>query len=100
MCLPTYFVLNSITFVWNDEKARNNSSKHNGITFQQAAEAFFDPFLKVVDASRNDEARDAIIGLDTRWNLLFVVHIEFEDDVIRIISACKATRKEREYYED
>jgi len=74
--------------------------KHNGITFQQAAEAFFDPFIKIVDASRNDEARDAIIGLDTRWNLLFVVHIEFEDDVIRIISARKATRKEREYYED
>lgn len=98
--MDVYFVLNGITFVWNDEKARNNPSKHNGITFQQAAEAFFDPFLKVVDASRNDEARDAIIGLDTRWNLLFVVHIEFEDDVIRIISARKATRKEREYYED
>jgi hypothetical protein len=97
--MDVYFVLNSITFVWNDEKARNNPSNHNGITFQQAAEAFFDPFLKVVDASRNDEARDAIIGLDTRWNLLFVVHIEFEDDVIRIISARKATRKERESYE-
>ena len=82
------------------KKSRNNPSKHNGITFQQAAEAFFDPFIKIVDASRNDEARDAIIGLDTRWNLLFVVHIEFEDDVIRIISARKATRKEREYYED
>jgi uncharacterized DUF497 family protein len=98
--MDVYLVLNGITFVWNDEKARNNPNKHNGVTFQQAAEAFFDPFLKVVDASRNDEARDAIIGLDTRWNLLFVVHIEFEDDVIRIISARKATRKEREYYED
>ncbi|AFZ27904.1 hypothetical protein Cylst_5929 [Cylindrospermum stagnale PCC 7417] len=97
--MDVYFVLNGITFVWNDEKARNNPSNHNGITFQQAAEAFFDPFLKVVDASRNDEARDAIIGLDTRWNLLFVVHIEFQDDLIRIISARKATRKEREYYE-
>ena len=98
--MDVYFILNGITFVWNEEKSRNNHSKHNGITFQQAAEAFFDPFIKIVDASRNDEARDAIIGLDTRWNLLFVVHIEFEDDVIRIISARKATRKEREYYED
>jgi hypothetical protein len=34
------------------------------VTFQQAAEALFDPFLTVVDASRNDEARDAIIGMD------------------------------------
>lgn len=98
--MDVYFVLNGITFVWNEEKSLNNLSKHNGITFKQAAEAFFDPFIKIVDASRNDEARDAIIGLDTRWNLLFVVHIEFEDDVIRIISARKATQKEREYYED
>ncbi|MCC5657035.1 BrnT family toxin [Nostoc sp. XA010] len=53
----------------------------------------------VVDASRNDEQRDAVIGLDRRWNLLYVVYIERENDMIRIISARKATRKEREYYE-
>ncbi|HLP91162.1 MAG TPA: BrnT family toxin [Nostocaceae cyanobacterium] len=98
--MDVYFVLNGITFVWNAEKARNNPIKHDGVTFEQAAEAFFDPFLKIVDASRNHEERDAIIGMDTHWNLLFVVHIDFEDDVIRIISARKATRKESEYYED
>jgi uncharacterized protein len=81
-------------------KAQGNPSKHGGITFQQAAEAFFDPFLIVIDASRNDEARDAIIGMDRRWNLLYVVHIEREKSVIRIISARKATRQEREDYED
>ncbi|MEH2226984.1 BrnT family toxin [Nostoc sp.] len=59
----------------------------------------FDPFLVAVDASRNDEERDAVIGLDRRWNLLYVVYIERENDMIRIISARKATRKEREYYE-
>lgn len=95
-----YFVLNGIQFVWNDEKAKINPQKHDGVTFQQAIEAFFDPLLVVVDASRNDEARDAIIGLDQRWSLLYVVFIEREDDVIRIISARKATRKEREYYEN
>nr|WP_231663744.1 BrnT family toxin [Pseudanabaena sp. 'Roaring Creek'] len=58
--------------------------------FQQATEAFFDPFLVVVDASRNDEERDAVIGLDKRWNLLYVVYVERENDVIRIISARKA----------
>lgn len=97
--MNVYFALNGITFVWDDEKARNNPSKHGGITFQQAAEAFFDPFLIVVDASRNEEAHDAVIGLDTRWNLLFVVHIEREENVIRIISARKATRQERAEYE-
>ena len=95
-----YFVLNGITCVWNDEKARINPQKHDGVTFQQAVEAFFDPLLVVVDASRNDEARDAIIGLDRRWNLLYVVFIERGDDMIRIVSACRATRKEREYYEN
>jgi uncharacterized protein len=62
--MDVYFVLNGITFIWNPEKARINPVNHAGITFQQAAEAFFDPFLILVDASRNDEARDAVIGLD------------------------------------
>jgi uncharacterized DUF497 family protein len=97
--MDVYFVLNGVTFVWNDEKARINPIKHDGVTFQQAIEAFFDPFLVVVDASRNDEARDAVIGLDRHWNLLYVVYIERENDIIRIISARKATRKEREDYE-
>jgi uncharacterized DUF497 family protein len=97
--MNVYFVLNSITFIWDDGKARINPINHDGITFQQAAEAFFDPFLVVVDASRNEEARDAVIGLDSRWNLLYVVHIEREENVIRIISARKATRQERAEYE-
>jgi len=97
--MDVYFVLNGITFIWDDEKARINFRKHDGITFQRAVEAFFDPFLVVVDASRNDEARDAVIGLDTRWNLLYVVHIEREDNIIRIISARKSTRQERAEYE-
>ena len=83
-----------------NEKARINAIKHDGITFQQAAEAFFDPFLIVVDASRNKEARDAVIGLDTRWNLLYVIHIEREENIIRIISARRATRQERAEYEN
>jgi uncharacterized protein len=98
--MDVYFVLRGITFVWNNDKARRNPEKHDGITFQQAAEAFFDPFLIIIDASRNDEAREAVIGLDTRWNLLYVVHIEPEDSVIRIISARKATRQERAEYEN
>lgn len=93
------FLFNGIIFVWNDEKARVNPLKHDGVTFQQAAEVFFDPLLLVVDGSRNDEARDAVIGLDRRWNLLYVVFIERENDIIRIISARKATRQERELYE-
>lgn len=98
--MNVYFVLNGITFSWDDEKARINPINHDGVTFQQATEVFFDPFLIIVDASRNNELRDAVIGLDTRWNLLYVVHIEQEESGIRIISARKATRQERAKYEN
>jgi uncharacterized protein len=50
--------------------------------------------------TKKREARDAIIGLDSRWNLLYVVRIEREDKVIQIISARKATRQERTQYEN
>ena len=93
------FELNQIPFVWNQAKAQENLRKHS-VAFEQAAQAFFDPFLRVVDASPDDEARDAIIGMDEQWNLLFVVHIAFEDESVRIISARKATRNERRVYED
>ena len=74
--------------------------KKHGVSFQQATSAFFDPFLRVVDASPEEEARDAIIGMDENWDLLFVVHIIVEDDRVRIVSARKATRSERHDYED
>ncbi len=93
------YTYNGIGFIWNKDKEAKNKSKHGGIDFRQASTAFFDPFLKVVDASRNNEARDALIGMDQQWNVLFVVHIQIEDDEIRIISARKATSKERRDYE-
>lgn len=46
--------------------------------------------------------RDLILAAEQndRWNLLYVVHIEREENVIRIISARKATRQERSEYEN
>lgn len=93
--MDIHFDLNGVAFVWNVEKARLNTVQHDGITFERAAEVFFDPFLRVVDASRNDEARDAVIGYDTQGRLLYVVHVVFENEVIRLISARKATATER-----
>jgi len=53
--MDTRFVLHGITFVWDSNKASTNLRKHR-IPFEQAAEAFFDPFLKLVDASQHEEA--------------------------------------------
>ena len=94
-----HYHLNGCDFVWNPRKAAGNPGKHDGVTFEQATSVFFDPLFRLVDAGRNDEARDAIIGFDAQGRLLFVVHIQFEEAHIRIISARKATPHERQDHE-
>ncbi|HKS09659.1 MAG TPA: BrnT family toxin [Pyrinomonadaceae bacterium] len=86
-------------FEWDVKKASENFAKH-GVTFYEAAEVFYDPnALNDYDSKHSTiEARFFIIGLSTR-RLLFVVYIEPEADVVRIISARKAGRIEREVYE-
>jgi uncharacterized DUF497 family protein len=91
------FELNGSLFVWNAEKAEANWHKH-GVRFEQAATSFGDPLLVLVDASRQDEARDAVIGFDANGRLLYVVHIEFDGDCIRLISARRATAEEERRY--
>lgn len=97
--MDIHFHLNGTAFIWNAKKAAANPVHHDGIRFEQAATVFFDPFFRLVDASRNDEARDAVIGYDEQSRLLFVVHVEVEDDTIRIISARKATNEERKHHD-
>ena len=93
------YTLQGITFVWDSEKATKNDYTHK-ISFETACEAFFDPFLRVMDASRNDESRDGLVGMNKTGHLLFVVHIVQEEERIRIISARKATIEERKFYEN
>lgn len=89
------FELNGTTSVWDEAKAAANPRRHDGVTFEQAATVFFDPLFRLVDASRNDESRDAAIGFDAAGRLLFVVHVERDGETIRIVSARKATKQER-----
>lgn len=93
------YELNGLSFVWDARKAAANPLRHDGITFEQAATAFFDPFFRLVDASRHGEARDALIGYDETGRLLFVVHIELAVEAIRLISARRATQDERRTHE-
>ncbi len=75
------YVLNGIVFVWNEQKAQLNQQKHDGVTFEQAAEVFFDPFVKIVDASREFEAREAAISLfqHSGLHVRSVKSMKFED---------------------
>ena len=68
--------------------------------FEMACEAFFDHFAVYVDATDGEEGRNAVIGLSRARSLLYVVHVECEEDNIRIISDREATNRERNIYED
>jgi len=92
------FEIGGDTFVWNEEKARQNWRKH-GVRFEEAATVFGDPLFVLVDASRNEEGRQAAIGFDTAGRLLYVVHIEIESESIRIISARRASPEEELEYD-
>lgn len=90
---------NNITFSWHDRKLAVNERKHR-ISLEQAAQAYFDPFARFVDASRHGEPREAYIGRDFSLKLLYVVHRQhFENDIL-IISARLATSDEEQYYDD
>ena len=85
---------------WNAQKARENLRKH-GVSFEEASSVFFDP-LSVTgydpDHSVN-ERRLVTFGMSSSGRLLVVAHAE-KEDAIRIISARRTTRAEREPYEE
>jgi len=91
--------LQGIEFEWDQDKAEINVQKH-GVTFEEAAEVFFDPFYQSGDASVNEkEDRDFIIGYTFAQRLLLAVYTERVERT-RIISARPATRIERKTYEE
>ena len=89
-----------INFLWDETKNRKNIISHK-ISFEEAKTVFFDPNAKVIfdpDHSQNED-RFIILGLSKLLNILVVCHCYKENDnVIRIISARKATQKERKQY--
>ncbi len=89
-----------LLFEWDPEKAKSNEQKH-GITFEEASSVFADAFsLTIHDPLHSeDEERFVIIGISIKNRILTVVHTEREGR-LRIISARKATNKERFYYEN
>lgn len=89
-------------FEWDTNKAKSNLIKH-GIRFEEAVLVFDDPYhLSLQDRHENGEFRWQTIGLVHGLIVVMVAHtVRFEsgDEVIRIISARKADRKERSRYE-
>ena len=86
-------------FEWDAEKAASNLKKH-GVSFQEAATAFGDPFsATIADPDHSeDEDRYVLLGETYQGRLVVVVHTDREETV-RIISARLASRRERKSYE-
>ncbi len=91
------FRLEGVEFEWDTNKAESNLEKH-GVSFEEAAEVFFDPFYQEGDATINDELRDFILGYSLSQRLLLVVYVE-RGLRSRIISSRPATRIEKQLYE-
>ncbi len=94
--------MKAIIFEWDPDKERVNISKH-GVSFEEAVSAFDDEYAILFDDPDHsiDEERMLLIGFSARARLLIVSHcLRASDEVIRIISARKATKREANQYQD
>ena len=85
--------------IWDQKKAKENLRKH-GISFEEAQTVLESRQQLILEDSDHDEERFIALGFSKYLNLLVVVYCYRFSDVIRIISARKATKKERKLYEE
>ena len=92
--------MKGISFEWDDNKAAINEAKHH-ITFSEASTVFADENAILFDDPNHsqEEERSMMLGLSDHAKMLIVCHCyRGMDDVIRIISARKATKNETTQY--
>ena len=92
--------MSSLRFEWDEPKAAVNAKKH-GVSFEEARSVFFDERARLIDDPDHseDEERFILLGLSSSLRLLVVCHCyRTEGNVIRIISARKATPRESKAY--
>jgi len=88
-----------VRFDWDPAKARANLRNH-GVSFAEAVTVLEDEFsLTREDPDAQGEERFVTLGLSSFGNLLVVVYTYREPDVIRLISAWKANKRQRVRYE-
>jgi uncharacterized DUF497 family protein len=94
--------MSELTFEWDDNKSVSNKKKH-GISFEEAQTVFLDEnALLIHDPDHSlEEDRFVLLGMSFKLRLLIVCHCYRKaENVIRIISARKATPAEQEKYWD
>ena len=93
--------MSELHFIWNDAKNESNKKKH-GVSFEEAQTAFFDESaMEFFDSDHSHkEDRFILLGRSFTFRTLMICHCyRGENDTIRIISARKATAKERKTYQ-
>jgi uncharacterized DUF497 family protein len=85
--------------VWDTRKATANIRNH-GIEFSHAATVLDDPMAVTIEDTRHAEQRFVTVGADIIGRILVVVYSYSGVEEIRLISARKATPKERRVYEE
>jgi uncharacterized DUF497 family protein len=90
----------NLNFAWDPKKAAANISKH-GVSFDEALTVFADPLAQIFDDDDHSygEAREIIIGHSTGLRLL-VACFSAREVTVRIFSARRATKQERQDYEE
>ena len=84
---------------WNLQKAADNLRKH-GVDFADAVIALEDDNALTIEDKDHNEQRFKTLGMGPKLNIFYVVHTEYENNSIRIISARKADRSEiKQYYQ-
>ncbi len=90
-----------LKFIWDLNKAESNLKKHN-VSFSEAESVFYDEFaIQFFDEDNSiPEDRFIMLGVSNESRVLVVCHCERDEgNSIRIISARKATKNERKFYE-
>lgn len=85
--------------IWDENKEKNNFEKH-GVSFVEAQTVLESDQQLILEDKSHNEQRFIALGFSKNLNLLVVVYCYRFEDVIRIISARKATKKERKIYEE
>ena len=92
--------MRDVRFEWDPRKSRSNKAKH-GVSFEEARTVFLDDHARIIEDDEHSEQEDRflLMGLSIELRILVVCHCYRESDqLVRIISARRATTTERRQY--
>ena len=93
--------MSTYNFTWDERKNLINQGKH-GVSFSEAKSVFFDEYARLIPDPEHseDEERFILLGISNQFKTLVVCHCyRADDNEIRLISARKANKHEKQQYD-